>query len=83
MLPAQTEGLVPKVIVGFGIMVMVIGWLVLAQPATVFDTVNVALYVPTPAAPGTVIPIWVAGSAIFTTSKKPAASAAALKSMLY
>ena len=78
MLPAQTEGLAPSVIVGVWSIVTVIGLLALIQPVVLFDTIMLAEYIPGTAPAGTVNDIGVAGSAAFTTSTKPCASAAAL-----
>ena len=72
----------PNVIVGLAIMVTLMALLELLQPEVLFRTLNVALYVPAVAAPGTVITIGLAVNEALTTSIKPAASAAALKSIL-
>ena len=81
--PRHTEGLAPSVIVGFGLMVIVIGDDVLVQPAVLLRTVMVALYVPAAAAPGTAMTIGLAVNPALVTSAKPAACAVASKSILY
>ena len=55
----------------------------LVQPVPLFFTVNVPVYVPAAAAPGTVSVIGLAGNDVKATFAKPAASAAALYVMLY
>ena len=83
VLPTQTVGLVPSVMVGLAKIVTVIALPGLAHPVVLFLTVMVALYTPAAAAAGTAMVIGVAPNARFTTSRKPAALAAASKSILY
>jgi hypothetical protein len=81
--PEQTEGLLPKAIVGVVLIVTVKASPLLLQPVAEFFTVSVPLYVPAAAPPGTVSPIGLAGSAVNPTFANPTASAAALYVMLY
>ena len=82
MLPIHTDGFGPKVIVGSGLIVTVITCAALTHPVVPFVTIKLAVYVPANAAPGIVIEIGLAGKAALTTSTKPCASAAPLKSIL-
>jgi hypothetical protein len=80
----HTEGLAPRVIVGLATTVTVkaVGG-VLTQVVEVLRTWIVALYTPAAVFIGTVIPIGLPGNAVNATSVRPAASAAALKSIVY
>ena len=78
VVPLQTAGFAPRVIVGTALTVTVMAVLLLTQPVVLLRTVTVALYVATAALPGTTSTIGVAVNVAFVTSINPAVSAAAL-----
>ena len=78
VVPMHTDGFDPRVMVGTALTVTVIGDELLTQPVVLLRTVNVALYVAAAAPAGTTTTIGVAGKLPFTTSTKPAVSAAPL-----
>jgi hypothetical protein len=81
----HTEGLAPKVIVGLAMTstVNAVGGVLTHPSPELFRTRIVALYTPAAVFIGTVIPIGLPGNAVNATSVRPAASAAALKSIVY
>src|SRR4051794_18405044 len=69
--PKHTAGLrFVTLMVGVGLTVMLIGKAALVHPVAELMIVTVALYVPATMAPGTVMLIGVAGSAVAATSTK-------------
>jgi hypothetical protein len=83
VVPAQTVGLAPSVIVGRAFTVAENGTPALTQPVALFLTVRVPVYVAAAAAAGTVRTIGDAGSATLVTLANPAVMAAALHTILY
>ena len=78
VVPMHTAGLEPRVIVGTAFTATVIADELLTQPLVLLRTVKVALYVAAAAPAGTTNTIGVEGRLPFTTSTKPAVSAAPL-----